>query len=265
MRSIKRILLLSFTPFLLLSQKEGVAYSFSCIEKDPLGTIISTFSDIESSFLHTVGTSVSIDEENSVGDGVLEDFKKKYKFIEGAEQEKVNKILSNLVKGVNNPKGFKYSIYVLDTTELNAFTVGGKIFITTKMLRFCVSDDEIAAIIGHEIAHNELGHIRDQISRFKSAQKTFGENAGGLSAKIGQMLITSFNQKDEVHCDLLGVDLVDLAGYQSCHSVELWKRMHKEHGNAENIPRIFLSHPYSVERSQCLKNHIDSNYSKKCP
>jgi Zn-dependent protease with chaperone function len=61
----------------------------------------------------------------------------------------------------------------MDMDELNAFTCGGKIFVTRKLYHFCLSDSELAAIIGHEIAHNELKHINDNISRNKTAN-SFG-------------------------------------------------------------------------------------------
>ena len=172
--------------------------------------------------------------------------------------------MNKVVSEISNPKGFNYKIYVLDTTELNAFTIGGRIFYTTEMLKFCKSDDEIAAVIGHEIGHNELGNINDQLKRIKSAQEVFGQETGQLIAGAGKIMTISFNQKNEAHCDMFGVDLSISAGYRGCDAALLWNRMHKKYESESSMPRFLMSHPYSSDREDCLKYHIKENYSTEC-
>lgn len=249
----------------IFAQKSGVKYSFDCLENDVSGSVITLIGGLESNMLSTFGTSVSIQEEIRVGDQVYEEIEKKYRFSKDPVQlEKLNSIMNKIVTQISNPKGFEYKIYVLDTTELNAFTVGGKIFFTTEMLNFCQSVDEIAAVIGHEIGHNELGNINDQLKRIKTAQEVFGEETGQLIAGAGKIMTISFNQKNEAHCDMFGVDLSIAAGYIGCDATQLWNRMHKKFESMSSIPRILMSHPYSAERETCLKQHMNENYSIEC-
>ena len=249
----------------IYGQKSGVTYSFDCLEDDISGSVISLFGGIESEMLSTFGTSISIQEEIQVGNQVYEEIKKKYKFSQDANQmKKLNGIMNNIVAQISDPKGFEYTIYVLDTTELNAFTIGGRIFYTTEMLGFCQSDDEIAAVIGHEIGHNELGNINDQLNRIKSAQNVFGEETGELIAGAGSVMTISFNQKNEAHCDMFGVDLSIAAGYKGCDATLLWNRMHMKYENETSTPRFLMSHPYSSDREECLEHHISENYSTTC-
>lgn len=255
--------LISLAP--LFAQKSDVTYSFDCLNEDLSGSMISLFGGIESEMLSTFGTSVSIEEEIQVGDQVFEEIKKKYKLSQDQVQmDKLNRIMNKIVSQISNPRGFNYKIYVLDTTELNAFTIGGKIFYTTEMLKFCQSDDEIAAVIGHEIGHNELGNINDQLKRIKSAQGVFGEETGQLIAGAGKIMTISFNQKNEAHCDMFGVDLSISAGYRGCEAAGLWNRMHQKFEGQDSMPRLFMSHPYSSDREACLKYHISENYSTEC-
>ncbi|MFM7729772.1 MAG: M48 family metallopeptidase, partial [Flavobacteriales bacterium] len=162
-----------------------------------------------------------------------------------------------LVRHIQNPKGFDYEIFYLNSDELNAFTVGGKIFITKKMYAFCENNDELACVIGHEICHNELGHIRRQIQSERLLQS---------AVVVKNILTLSFGQKKEAHCDMMGVDLAIAAGYNGCVAVGLWKRMKEEseEGDTNAFLNLLRSHPYSEIRSVCLDAHIQTNYGHSC-
>lgn len=243
--------------------QKKITYDFSCMVTDEAELSRGISSDVEKQFLNFFGSEVSINEEIKAGNSTLVELKKQAKFIEsGGKLLKVRTILSSLITKISNPKGFNYSIYLMESAELNAFTCGGKIFITTGMINFCKSDDELACIISHEIAHNELGHINDQISRLKTAQ-TFGD-IGMISAMVGKMLTSPFNQKNETHCDFKGIDLAKAAGYDACQNVNLWQRMNTIEGKNKSASDFFSTHPYSGTRAECSKNHLQINYSINC-
>lgn len=260
MKLIITVILLSLSN-LVKSQK--VTYDFSCMETDNASWLLNMASDIEQSTVRSYGESVSLTEEVKLGNQLLVNLKKEYTVYEnGEKQTKLKSILDKLVSKLNAPRGFSYKIYLMESKELNAFTCGGKIFITTKMYQFCKSDSELAAIIGHEIAHNELKHINDNISRSKTAN-SFG-NVGNMTALIGDLLTTPFNQKNEVHCDFVGIDLMKRAGYSVCAATQVWKRMAETEQNNSEYEKFFSTHPYSQTRRKCCRNHIDSNYNVNC-
>ena len=122
---------------------------------------------------------------------------------------------------------------------------------------------ERACIVGHELSHNELGHINENLSRMKTAGE-FGQ-IGQISSSIANLLTTSFNQKNETHCDFVGIDLAQAAGFKSCSSISLWERMMKSEGPNVKLGEFFSSHPYSCKRAICSKNHLKVNYSINCP
>ncbi len=240
-----------------------VEYDFSCMDTDLFSGFINLGSDIEKNLLTSIGDTVSIKEEMVYGDSAFIDIKKQYIFItEGAQFNRIQGILKKLIAKIESPKGYNYSLYLIDSKEINAFTVGAKIYITTAMVSFCISDDEIACIIGHEIAHNELGHIRDNISRVKTA-RNFGV-IGEVSSSFASLITTSFNQKNETHSDFVGIDMAVAAGYNGCASSQLWKRMKTLDNSTGGIDTFFNSHPYSATREVCTKNHLEINYSKNC-
>lgn len=242
---------------------ESIKYDFSCMETDEVSSFINFGSDIEKGLLGAFGDPVSINEEIEVGDSTLVELKKDGNIIEsGADYTRVKGIMAKLIPYIKNPKGFTYQLFLLKSTEINAFTIGGKIFFTTAMISFCKSDDEIACIVGHEIAHNELGHINEGISRLKTAGR-FGE-IGQMSSAVASLATTSFNQKNEAHSDFIGIDLAYAAGYNGCAGSELWKRMKKQEGDHSGIDTFFSSHPFSEKREACTKQHVKSNYLVNC-
>ena len=254
--------------FLSHSQiKENITYDFSCMETDEISFGINLLSDIEKELLNNLGASVSIEEEVEVGDEVYKKFNNENEFYSSSSEERRHllRIMNKLIRQLRNPRGFDYEIFIYDKEdEINAFTCGGKIFVTSGMYNFCKSDDELASIIGHEIAHNELGHINQGISRIKTAND-FGL-AGQLSYVAGNILTTPFNQKNEAHCDLLGIDMAIAAGYNGCDNIKLWNRMKEKYDqDYDVVTNIFSTHPYSGKRMSCSKNHIESNYNTLCP
>lgn len=255
-----------FSIFTSYSQvRNGVTYDFSCIEDDLTSTAISTMSDLENAALGFFDTPVSIEEEIEVGNNVLEQTRSEYSFIEsGKELTHLKAILKKLTAKIDNPVGFTYQIYLLDTDLLNAFTAGGKIFFTTEMYRFCRTEDELACIIGHEICHNELGHIRNHVKKAKTANAIFGDGIGNIATFYGNLLSTPFNQKNETHCDFAGIDLAIAAGYDACQSSGLWERMNENQAEYSQMNSIFSSHPYSGKRAVCNKIHIQNNYNFTC-
>ena len=243
-------------------KRKGFVYDFSCLnDDDDFGStdVINALEKVDTDITDAVGGKVTIKDEVKVGDQLLSDCRKEYNFIESSEKiENLKKILTSLTDQILAPKGFVYSIYLIESVELNAFTAGAKIFVTTAMYDFCKSNDELACVIGHEINHNELGHIKEYIQK---------ENIlSDYHTSIAQMITIAFGQKKETHCDLTGIDLAIAAGYNGCVNITLWNRMKKEsgEGNYNAYDNLFRSHPYSAKRSNCSKNHISQNYGFEC-
>lgn len=242
---------------------EKIVYDFSCMEEDEISSFINMGSDLEKELLGAFGDPVTLEEEIECGDSTLVQKKKEGNVSQvGAHYQRVKGVLNKLTPKIKDARGFNYSIYLLESEELNAFTIGGKIFFTSAMINFCESDDEIACIIGHEIAHNELGHINDGISRLKTAGR-FGEFVQ-MSSAIASLVTTSFNQKNEAHSDFIGIDLAYAAGYNGCASTALWSRMKAQESSKTGLDTFFSSHPFSSKREACTNNHVISNYKVEC-
>ena len=249
-------------------QQTSVTYDFSCLSNNgDIGSNDAIYNfgeltrEVQNSFFD--GIDISVDDEQDAGNGLFKAYKKKYRFIKvGTEFKNLNSILRNLVSRLAKPRGFNYKIHFVDDPMLNAVTAGGQIFFFKGMYDFCNTNSEIAAIISHEIAHNELGHLTLGMKKQKAANEwgLLGEIVLGIENATTQ----SFNQKQESEADLFGMDLVYPSSFRNCDAITLWKRMSRDENEFDIVDNFFRSHPYSKNRSKCIRNHLTSNYNKNC-
>lgn len=252
-------------------QRKNITYDLSCMEDEQgsvgfINILSSTKNVIEDEVLK--GVTVTVDEEDAFGKMVLEELSEGYNIItSGARYRNLKSILNNLEKRILNSRGFKYEIFLVEDTTVNAYTAGGKIFFFEGMYDICENNSELAAVIGHEIAHNELSHVTNNIKKLIIANELGG--IGEISLVFNgliDMATMSFNQKQEIECDLFGMDLMYPTHYENCASVDLWERMHENNQEADFhiVDNLFKSHPYSKSRSTCIKHHLQTNYSMSC-
>ena len=131
------------------------------------------------------------------------------------------------------------------------------------MLDFTENDDEIAAIMGHEIYHNELGHIKEYLKVQKTNNSLWGD-FGEIFTNIHAGMTLNFGQRDETECDLHGIDLCGRSDFKICSTVDVWKRMKEDEGDYNMLENLFRTHPYGNKRENCARHHIQSNYDKDC-
>ncbi|HZH00944.1 MAG TPA: M48 family metalloprotease, partial [Flavisolibacter sp.] len=126
------------------------------------------------------------------------------------------------------------------------------------------SESLLYAIVGHEIVHSEAGHIKDTIQEMMISNKVFGEANGPTLLGIKRLLTASTNQKNELEADYYGINLTNELGYDVCTAVAFWKEMASKENSYNQVEDFFRTHPFSNLRSQCLTDHIMTNFRKNC-
>ena len=244
-------------------QRTDVTYDFTCMNNNPENEIINGLGDFKRTtdeiFLSDV--QVSINDEINAGNDVLKFYKSKYTVLtSGNIYNYLRNILDDLTIRIAKPRGFNYQIYYIKADVDNVLTLGGKIFVFEKFYKRFNNSSEVAAIIGHEIAHNEIGHSISDVKKYKLAKEIpFGD----IFLNIERELTSSFNQKQEVEADLFGIDLLMASTYNSCSSIDFWKRL-ANNERQNRIDNFFSSHPPSNSRLRCIRNHLKSNYNINC-
>jgi predicted Zn-dependent protease len=238
----------------------------NCVEDDYVYTGADVLSKIEDFGLDISGVKVTDKEVNEFGDAAIREIinSKKYRFIKRGEELMALRVIMNELLSVRkNPSKIKYQLHLIDDKMINAFTVGGHIVITTGIVNFVnKSQSAIAAIIGHEIGHNEKGHLSKSIKKIKIAEDLGSKEVGQIASVLQRVLTPAFNQPKEIESDLYGVDLCYAAGFDPRLAVKTWVKMNNSHNEGDGALASFLrSHPYSKQRSSCIKKYIKLNYN----
>ncbi len=164
---------------------------------------------------------------------------------------------------------FKYHFYVIKEASYNAFAIpAGHIFIHSGLLAAMQSDDELAGILGHEIAHVVSRHISKRIERSKKIDlATMAGMVAGIfigaatgdgaaaqtlaigSAAAGQTASLAYSREDEAQSDQLGLQYIQRAGYDPKGLITVLKKIRgKQWFGSEQIPTYMMTHPAIEER-----------------
>jgi Zn-dependent protease with chaperone function len=154
-------------------------------------------------------------------------------------------------------KGWQWEVNLLGSPQLNAFCMpGGKIaFYYGILSRLQLSDDEVATIMGHEVAHALREHARERMGKGAATQIGAGlasallglGNTGNQVLGMGaQMLTLKFSRDDESEADIVGMELAARAGFNPRAGISLWQKMLRA---SEGAPPEFMStHPSGPTR-----------------
>ena len=188
-----------------------------------------------------------------------------------ASVQRVRRIVSRLAQqsGVFRPDApaWQWEVNVLSSKELNAWCMaGGKMAIYTGLLDgLKLSDDEIAAVMGHEIAHALREHARERVS--KSMATGLGISVAGALLGVGQagqdlmgtVAKVSFelpnSREHETEADRIGVELAARAGYDPRAAVSLWNKMASQSAGAP--PQWLSTHPSHANRQRDLAAYAE--------
>lgn len=127
------------------------------------------------------------------------------------------------------------------SSQTNAFANNGYVIMTTSMLAFLRSDDELAVVMGHELAHNILRHPDTR-------------NEEGILAGLGIKGASAMWKREEA-ADRLGLRLAAAAGYDLDAAIPFWRRYLKKY---DWFPQIFRSHPSLGAREKIAREEIEA-------
>jgi predicted Zn-dependent protease len=163
--------------------------------------------------------------------------------------------------------GWRWEVNVLSSNELNAWCMaGGKIaFYSGIIERLSLTDDEIAAIMGHEIAHALREHARERASRamvtnvgvaIVGAALGVGQAGSDLLGTVAKVSFELPNSREhETEADRIGVELAARAGYDPRAAIVLWQKMAKASNGAP--PQWLSTHPSNETRQQDLRVYAE--------
>lgn len=162
-------------------------------------------------------------------------------------------------------RNWRWEVNVLESDQLNAWCMaGGKMAVYSALIeQLRLTDDELAAVMGHEIAHALREHSREQVSRAMATNVgvsvagallgigQFGQDMMGMVGKVTFQLPNS--RTHEIEADRIGVELAARAGFDPAAAVGLWDKMASSGGGAS--PEWLSTHPAHDTRRRDLVDY----------
>lgn len=159
---------------------------------------------------------------------------------------------------------WQWEVNLIGSKQLNAFCMpGGKIAVYTGLLdTLKLTDDEVAVVMGHEIAHALREHARERMGKSELTQlgaALLNQNIGG--GKYGQLfqagsslLNLKFSRGDESEADTVGLELAARAGFDPRAGITLWQKMMSQNQSAP--PEWLSTHPSGNSRIEDIRAHL---------
>lgn len=165
-------------------------------------------------------------------------------------------------------RSWNWEVNVFNSKEINAYcAAGGKIGVYTGLIdTLKLTDAELAAVMGHEIAHALREHVREAMSEAYAEQvgisiiasaAKLGNGTTNLLANATQIAIgLPFSRQKEREADDIGLELMARAGYDPHGAISVWNKMMANGGGRP--PEILSTHPDPANRIKDIEAHLPS-------
>lgn len=205
---------------------------------------------------------VSNDQLNQMGATAFAEMKQELPPVQSAATRRYVECVTNTILPFI-PGNLDWEVQTFQSDQINAFALpGGKIGVYTGLLKVAQTQDQLAAVIGHEIAHVIAGHSAARVSNQMASQlgaTIFAAGTGMSPELIGQgamlLLVLPNSRADESESDILGMRYMAQAGFDPRAAVQLWQNMAQAAGGRS--PAEFTStHPSHDTRIRDLNNEL---------
>ncbi|HZV80804.1 MAG TPA: M48 family metallopeptidase [Geobacteraceae bacterium] len=209
---------------------------------------------------------ISIEEEKQLGDKFVVEVEKQHKVSTDRETTAyVDRIGRRLLASAREVQ-FPFTFKVVVDDSINAFAVpGGHIYVNTGLIKAATSEDEVAAVMAHEINHAVARHGTRQMTQQYGytlvVQLLLGDNPGMLtqlaSSLFGNAGTMAYSRSMENQADYLGVETMAKAGYNPNGMLTFFTKLNDMSGQkSSQVEKFFSSHPQTSERLTNVKMAI---------
>lgn len=210
----------------------------------------------------------SVDQEIGMGKQMSKEVEKETPLIRHQRlTQLVQGIGQTLAEHAEDPefKLYPYTFKVVDSSEVNAFSLpGGPVYVNLGLIELAENEDELAAVVAHEMGHVAARHATEQMTTVELSQLilmvTLSAVGGGIppiameGTRLGYILgVLRYSRSMESEADHLGLKLMESAGYDPHAMVTMLQHIQDER-RAEPVllERLMSSHPLPDERIQAV-------------
>ena len=218
---------------------------------------------------------------DAAGQAAFDDIKKKQSVsTDPRYTQRLNRVAPRVIRAAGgNPAEWEYLVF--EDESLNAFALPGKkIGIHTGIMDIMENDAQLAAVVGHEIAHVNYNHSAERQSQGTLAQiglvgaqiglagrcergdRACQQNSGQLASVLGAGaiygLILPYSRKHELEADTGGVRYMARAGYDASEAIDFWSNMAAKSQGQERPPEFASTHPANETRIDNLRREVNA-------
>lgn len=211
-------------------------------------------------------------EEIAIGKNVAIEVLRQYKLLNDQETQAYVRMIGQRIASVSDRKDLRYSFTVLESKELNAFALpGGGVYITSTLVER-LEEDEIAAVLAHEVGHIAARHSVKRIQSkigyellmnvaLYNVSKDDPKLARTVSKGTGSMfsiVMLGYSRQDELLGDKLAIRYVNKAGYNPWSVVTMLKKLkrYSKEGTPWKPMVVLRSHPYLEDRMRVAEAEV---------
>jgi len=208
----------------------------------------------------------STDREIELGRAIDREVRKEYKLADDPLIQKRAEDIGKKIASVCGRKDIDYSFTVLQDDDVNAVSLpGGFVYVNTGLVQKVASDDELAGVLAHELAHIVARHSIKKLQalqmftilRVLVAGAPGGGQAGNAADIAFAELITGYAREDELLADQLATRYLKLAGYNPYAMISFLEKLQEIDRRKPLKPKMyFKTHPYVPDRIRVVKQEL---------
>ncbi len=207
-------------------------------------------------FPDTPKLDFSIDYEEKLGEIIVKDILSTNPDFREIKNPVLDSAMNIITKRLTDNIGltdYQYHIRVIESSEVNAFTLpGGNIFVFAGLIQFSEHPEEVAAVLSHEMGHVEKRHVVSKLVKELGLAFIVGILTNGdpmIISEVGKTAIsTVFDREQEREADQFGLDLLAKSNVSPQAMATFFRRLEREKGTYNKALEILMTHPHVNSR-----------------
>ncbi len=179
--------------------------------------------------------------------------------LDAREAQRLQRVMAPLILAMDHPRPLnQVKVGIMDDPHINAASAGGgEFYVTTGLLRKA-NDSQLAGVLAHELAHDDLGHVAK--AQALGAGLNIGmvildqiiPGSGALTPIAGSLVARAYGRSEEYAADNHGVDILKRAGYPAATMMNALTWLTQVEGTSAG--GFFATHPATADRIEALRN-----------
>jgi predicted Zn-dependent protease len=227
--------------------------------------------------------ALTIEEENKLGKKVFLEMENRVEWVRDLTLQTFLERLGNSLVAQVGSTPFEFKFYLIKASDPNAFAIpGGYIFVTTGLVALAENEQEIAAVLSHEISHVTERHVSQMIEKSKRVSiasiaaviaamlvgggGTGSQAAATMAMATGEALALKYTRENEVDADRKSLEYITKAGYDPNGMITFLNKIYKiSLTSSPQIPTYLSTHPATEDRMTFLENLLQTGSRPKGP